>query len=133
MENLRAELHLFAWKMIHDILFTRDKLIHLGMDAYGECQFCNKTKQNIDHIFINCDLAFNVWITIHTNCPTPINTNIRLLTGLNFSGRITTSIYGDALEKVFTILWLFGPRNIIDFGIHKSSPVLVLDMANLLF
>lgn len=60
--NFRPKLHLFAWKLIPDILLTKGKLRHIGIDINGVCQFCYKTEKNIDHIFNSCGLAFKVWI-----------------------------------------------------------------------
>lgn len=36
----------------------------------------NKAKETLDHVFIHYELAFNVWSTINTHCPIPINTNL---------------------------------------------------------
>lgn len=55
------------------------------MNINGEFSLCNKVEKNIDHIFISCDLNFNVQSTIHTHCPSPINTNC-MWTDLNIFG-----------------------------------------------
>lgn len=49
------------------MLSTEGKLRHLGMNINGEYLLCNTIEENIDQIFINYDLVFNVWITIDTN------------------------------------------------------------------
>lgn len=49
------------------------------MNINSECPVCNKEGKTIDHIIINCDLAFNVWVTIHTKCPTLINASYMII------------------------------------------------------
>lgn len=53
-------MHIFAWKLIVDMLPKRGKLRHLDMDIYGELPFCDKVEETIDHVSITCNLAVNV-------------------------------------------------------------------------
>lgn len=34
------------------------------MSIDGDCPFCHKVEENIDHIFKECELATNVWYAI---------------------------------------------------------------------
>lgn len=54
------------------------------MNINGECQLSNKVEENIDHIFVNCDLAFDVWSTIDTHCAIPINSNSTIIDWLGY-------------------------------------------------
>lgn len=49
------------------------------MDIEGDCSFCNKKEETIDHIFINCDLAYNIWSIINYYGLIPINMNLQTI------------------------------------------------------
>lgn len=54
---------------------SRGKLRNLRMDITDSV----RSVINIGHIFLNCDLDVIVWGTIDTSCPTPINTNYKII------------------------------------------------------
>lgn len=56
------------------------------MDIDGECPFRSNDDETINHHFMNYDSAFNVWSTIESYCPIPINTNLPFVECLNLSG-----------------------------------------------
>lgn len=77
------------------------------MSINGDCSFCLKAKENIDHISKKCELAANVWYTIDKNCPNPINTNMGIVDWLEYLWQNKSwyrKNFNDVLEKVITIL-----------------------------
>lgn len=54
------------------------------MKINSDCPLCNKTEENIDHIFINCDVAVNVWTTIDSHCPNPLNSIVPIIDWLEY-------------------------------------------------
>lgn len=79
-----------------------------------ECPFCNKTEETIDRIFINCDLAVNVWGAIDTNRPTHINTDSKTIYWREFLWKNKSwynKIFGD--KKCSLFYGLFRPIEII--------------------
>lgn len=37
-----------------------------------------KKAESLNHLLITCDLVINVWFTIDTRCPTPINSSLMI-------------------------------------------------------
>lgn len=73
------KLKLFAWKLIHSTLLSRDKLRKIGINVDSDCPICHKDKENMDHIFKDYDFAYNVWITINLICPSSFVTDYAII------------------------------------------------------
>lgn len=58
--NLIPKVKLLAWKLVRNILLTIDKVRHFGIDIEGVFSIIRKKK--LLHIFINCDLAYTIWL-----------------------------------------------------------------------
>lgn len=84
----RPKLYLFAWKLLRNMLPTGDKLRKLRMNIDGDCPFCNKVEENIDHIFSTHGLANIVWCIIENYCQLLLTLINGLLIGLNIYGII---------------------------------------------
>ena len=50
------------FKFLHNVLFTEDRLVHLGL-SNGICSICKNTQETIMHLFYECDYA-KVFINI---------------------------------------------------------------------
>lgn len=50
-----------------NIIQNLDKSI--VMHGVGECPFCNRKEETINHLFVNCDLIFTIWSITSYNCP----------------------------------------------------------------
>lgn len=95
--------------------------------------FCNKTDENIYHIFKDCDLVINIWIIIIDNCPNSINTNLKIVDWLEHHWNNKSwykKIYGVVLVNIFTILLaIWTRRNNITLKNDKFNTTYVLEMA----
>lgn len=61
----------------------------------------NKVEEIIAYIFINCDLAFNVWSIMDTHCPNPMNTNSTIIDWPGYiwnSKNLYNKIYENSLK-----------------------------------
>lgn len=61
------------------MLLTRNKLRHIGTDFDVNCPFCKKDKETINRIFINYDLASNIWSTIKSYCLHPNRIDLKII------------------------------------------------------
>ena len=57
-ENHDADLD---FKILHNILFTNEKLYKFSMIDSPLCTFCNKEEESIKHLFIDCNTIKNFW------------------------------------------------------------------------
>lgn len=73
-----TQIKLFVWQVVCYIFPTRGKLRDFAMEVEGECPYLNKEKATMNYIFMNFDLAFNVWSTIDCYCLIPINMNLHI-------------------------------------------------------
>lgn len=103
--SLRPKLQLFTLKLVHEILPTRYKLRHFGINIDDEWHFCNKDEENIDHIFMKCDLVFNFGLLlIIIVLPLSFQTS-QLRSGLKTLGHTKIGkMFGNPLKKLITIL-----------------------------
>lgn len=58
--NLIPKIKIFARKLIRNILPTRDRLIRFGININCDSPFYNKETKTLNHIFVHCDLAYNI-------------------------------------------------------------------------
>lgn len=49
----------------------RDKLRKIGINVNGECPFCQKDNDDINHLFNHCEVTKHIWNTISIGCPSP--------------------------------------------------------------
>lgn len=70
-KSIDSQIKNIFLKLTGNMLLTRRKFRHIGIDMDGACQFCNKKEESIDYIFRTCDLASNLWFTINIHCPNP--------------------------------------------------------------
>lgn len=131
---LVPKVKLFAWKLVHNILLIRDKVRYYGTDIIGKCPFCNNESKTIDHIFVNCDLAYNIWYTINYYCPNPINKNLNNIDWLEHIW-IYRNWYNEVFRNAFgmsiSILWpIWYHRNKVVSHHHKCNLVEVIQVGN---
>lgn len=86
--------------------------------------------ENIDHLFKNCDFAYNVWTTINFNCSSPIATDhdfMELIEHIWDDKNSYHKLLDHPLGEYFTILWtIWTYRNEFVFKGHKCIPITVL-------
>lgn len=104
--NLRPKLQLFAWKCLPGILPKRSRIRNLGIGINGNCAFCNKHEETLNHLFSTCELALNAWSTTD-KCPTLINSSLSIIDWIDFiwsRKNWSNKIYGNPLEIFIIIL-----------------------------
>lgn len=93
------------------MLPTKENFRNLGMNISGDCPFCYRVEENIDHLFITCDLATKEWCIVENYSATPNNTNDSIIGQIEYLWCNKTwygKRFGKVLEKVVTIYGLFG-------------------------
>lgn len=74
------------------MLLSRGKLRDISMNIECDCPFYDKTEETINHMFINCELLYNIWSTINYYCPNLTSMNLHIIDWLELFGHIRTSI-----------------------------------------
>ncbi|WCJ18474.1 Retrovirus-related Pol polyprotein from type-1 retrotransposable element R2 [Euphorbia peplus] len=116
---------LLVWRVLHGAIPTHDKLQQRGMSFVSRCCFCLNHVESIDHNFIRCNFASNLWQAISALFGVQINTtgSISFLVSeaLNhkFSKQISL-LWLAAILNGFWLLWHF--RNLAIF--EDIPPVL---------
>lgn len=71
-------------KVIQHKLSTEDKFRKIGFSIKGECPFCLKDYEEINHLFNQSATAKNIWNNIKKYGPYPYNANIPFVDWLGF-------------------------------------------------
>jgi hypothetical protein len=59
-----TKLQDFQYKLIHRILITNSFLYKYELKDTEQCTFCTETKENLVHIFWDCNYVRNFWLSI---------------------------------------------------------------------
>lgn len=77
------------------------------MNINADSPLRNISEENLEHLYINSDMASSVWNTIDFYSPNPLNSNVPIIDWLeyicNYKHRYK-KLYENSLEKIFTIL-----------------------------
>lgn len=57
-----------AWMVVLNRLPTRDRMIGWGLQVPAICLLCNAEDESRDHIFWDCDFAFQLWTLVAGRC-----------------------------------------------------------------
>lgn len=109
---------------------------YFRMNIDGECHLYNKTEETINCIFIDCDLASNIWSTIDTHCPSLIIQISRLRIEWNIFGFTKIGNINSmeiCLKKLLPFYGLFGTIRIVACFLSQCSLVFIIDMAKKTF
>jgi hypothetical protein len=52
---------LFAWHILHNRVWSADRLHNHGWPNYGNCQLCKREPKTMAHLFIKCRYTIRVW------------------------------------------------------------------------
>ena len=67
---LEIKIKMFQYKLIHNILYVKDKLKIFNKIENDICSACKKEKETIMHLFIQCPISKQFWVqginTLHT-------------------------------------------------------------------
>ncbi|WCJ36046.1 hypothetical protein M5689_017268 [Euphorbia peplus] len=90
---------LLVWRILKGAIPTHDKLQQRGLPLVSRCCFCLQHGETMEHIFVHCIFASNIWRAVGGLFGATINT-----TGTIFS------LIEDALQRTFSkqvaLLWL---------------------------
>lgn len=56
-----ANENFFLWKVIHNAIFTKVKLLSRGIIVTIFCTFCLTEPENLEHLFFECPHIFPIW------------------------------------------------------------------------
>ncbi|KAK7274465.1 hypothetical protein RIF29_15555 [Crotalaria pallida] len=96
----------FLWKHLRNRLPTMDVLSRRGINVgnmNSRCIFCKEEDETVDHLFITCQFAKNVWTTCYNWI------NAILLPANSFSQHFSTHVprvRGKNKKKWWIMLWL---------------------------
>ena len=54
----------FTWLAIKHRILTSDRLVRLSIASPFRCVLCGEEDESIDHLFVNCQFAYQCWMFI---------------------------------------------------------------------
>ena len=79
--TLESKMHFFQYQILHRTLVTNSKLMYFGIKDNNNCTFCQTTKESILHLFWDCELVKEFWLSlcdfIKKNCNINLDINRR--------------------------------------------------------
>ena len=82
-----TKLIMFQYKILHDIVFTKEKLFRANIANSNLCYLCFETKQDLKHMLVTCQFvsefweAFLYWYKSHVSVGLELST-INILYGI---------------------------------------------------
>jgi hypothetical protein len=52
---------MFLWLLMHERVWTLERLQHHGMENHGLCTLCSQCAEVIDHLFLGCLFSCELW------------------------------------------------------------------------
>ena len=86
-----TRLTMFQYKILHNIVFTKSKLLKVGLASCDLCYLCSETKQDLIHMLVSCCVVSKFWDTFWGWYESHINTQIELTT-VEILYRITDNV-----------------------------------------
>ena len=59
--TIETKLIMFQYKILHDIVFTKSKLLKAKLASSDLCYLCLKTKQDLKHMLVSCPAVSDFW------------------------------------------------------------------------
>ena len=59
--TIETKLTIFQYKILHDIVFTKSKLLKAKLANSDLCYLCLKTKQDLKHMLVSCPAVSEFW------------------------------------------------------------------------
>ena len=59
--TIETKLTMFQYKILHDIVFTKSKLLKAKLANSDLCYLCLKTKQDLKHMLVSCPVVSEFW------------------------------------------------------------------------
>ena len=86
----------FQFKMLHMRIVTNKKLQIMGIRNDSQCPYCDEQVETIEHAFLECEAAKEIWKEVETWLKTSINTTIKIS---NLDKIFGTGMEHDIVEK----------------------------------
>ena len=52
---------MFQYKILHDVVFTKEKLFRSNIAKSDLCYLCSETKQDLKHVLVSCQFVSEFW------------------------------------------------------------------------
>jgi hypothetical protein len=127
-----SKVRSFAWQLFHDRIPTQENLHRRRIiAAIGDqsCAMCGWVKEDIQHLFVYCEVAMKVWIAMFNWLNLPFNLPHNLLSIFNF----LTHHRGKKLRRWLSMVWngviwaIWQRRNAVIFDNGRREPVEIIE------
>ena len=81
----------FQFRLLQNIIYLNDRLIHFGKASSDRCTQCNAAKETITHLFFECSITKNIFQKIQEYC--------ELEYGVNMNYDLKTVIFNTVDDK----------------------------------
>ena len=101
-----TKLIMFQYKILHDIVFTKEKLFRASIANSDLCYLCLETKQDLKPILVSCQFvldfweAFLYWYKSHVSTGLELST-INILYGIIFNNHLKLTNHLLLLAKYY--------------------------------
>ena len=75
-----TRLTMFQYKILRNIVFTKSKLLKVGLANCDLCYLCSETKQDLIHMLVSCRVVSKFWDAFREWYESHVNTEIELTT-----------------------------------------------------
>ena len=125
--KIPLKIKIFLWFLHRKVLLTKDNLVKRRWSGCTKCVFCHENEM-VQHLFISCSFARNIWRLLHFTFNISPPTNIANMFGLWLNG-IDSKTKARIRIGVSALLWsIWNCRNDIVF--NKSNGAHYLQVIN---
>lgn len=104
-----------TWLVVLDRCPTRDRLLRWGLHVPAPCLLCNRSPESRNHLYFECDFAYNLWMNITRLCSlNPTHTwpdSIQQMIALPAHCSSRPHRFLSLLAWQSTIYWIWNERN----------------------
>ena len=111
------KLRELQFKLIHNILFTKFKLLKIGKVDSSLCAFCSSDIETIDHLFITCQITVQFWSELFKFIKNEIAINKR---------NILLGLFNEQEPTISNLAILIGKRVIYKCSLENKIPRLTM-------
>jgi ribonuclease HI len=111
----------FMWRLAKNILPTRGNLLKKGITLDTSCPLCHNSEENVQHLFMQCNIMKLALFASPLGCQPPLNTDLNcwLLEWLTCSDKFGAQLFCTTLWK----FWFY--RNQVVFNDRVIDPVML--------
>lgn len=104
-----------TWLVVLDRCPNRDRLFRWGLHVHAPCLLCNRSPESRNHLYFECDFAYNLWMNITRLCSlNPTHTwpdSIQQMIALPAHCSSRPHRFLSLLAWQSTIYWIWNERN----------------------